>query len=214
MAGQPARPSCAGRPGRGDDQPHLRPARRLRVARALRRGLPAGAGDGSTCCSSSAGRRGAGAARPPRLAGSPAVAARRARADGRRRGRPPALATAGQVGAGRPDARARSTRCGARSSGATSSPTRSSRWSPRRGSPAAATGTAVAQRLAAVPGRHGSGRGVWCETYWLPEADLVELRDGVTVNRGCVVQTHLFHDRVLSMDRVTCGPARRSGPTA
>ncbi len=47
------------------------------------------------------------------------------------------------------------------------------------------------------------GRGVWCETYWLPEPDLVEMRDGVTVNKGCVVQTHLFHDRVLSMDRVT-----------
>ena len=47
------------------------------------------------------------------------------------------------------------------------------------------------------------GQGVWCETYWLPEADLVDLRDGVTVNQGCVVQTHLFHDRVLSMDTVT-----------
>ena len=43
---------------------------------------------------------------------------------------------------------------------------------------------------------------MWCETYWLPEPDLVELRDGVTVNKGCVVQTHLFHDRVMSMDRV------------
>ena len=39
------------------------------------------------------------------------------------------------------------------------------------------------------------GRGVWCETYWLPEADLVTLGKGATVNRGCVVQTHLFHDR-------------------
>jgi non-ribosomal peptide synthetase-like protein len=47
------------------------------------------------------------------------------------------------------------------------------------------------------------GRGVWCETYWLPEADLVELQDGVTVNRGCVVQTHLFHDRLLSMAPVS-----------
>ena len=46
------------------------------------------------------------------------------------------------------------------------------------------------------------GRGVWCETYWLPEADLVVLGDGATVNQGCVVQTHLFHDRVLSMDTV------------
>lgn len=46
------------------------------------------------------------------------------------------------------------------------------------------------------------GRGVWCETYWLPEADLVRLGDGATVNRGCVVQTHLFHDRIMRMDTV------------
>jgi non-ribosomal peptide synthetase-like protein len=46
------------------------------------------------------------------------------------------------------------------------------------------------------------GRGVWCETYWLPEADLVTLEKGATVNRGCVVQTHLFHDRVMRMDTV------------
>ncbi|CAN1545326.1 NRPS_term_dom, non-ribosomal peptide synthetase terminal domain of unknown function [Mycobacteriaceae bacterium] len=46
------------------------------------------------------------------------------------------------------------------------------------------------------------GRGVWCETYWLPEADLVRLGDGSTVNRGCVVQTHLFHDRIMRMDTV------------
>ncbi len=30
------------------------------------------------------------------------------------------------------------------------------------------------------------GRGVWCETYWLPETDLVELGDGATVNQGSV----------------------------
>jgi non-ribosomal peptide synthetase-like protein len=46
------------------------------------------------------------------------------------------------------------------------------------------------------------GRGVWCETYWLPEADLVTLGEGATVNRGCVVQTHLFHDRIMRMDAV------------
>jgi non-ribosomal peptide synthetase-like protein len=46
------------------------------------------------------------------------------------------------------------------------------------------------------------GRGVWCETYWLPEADLVTLGRGATVNRGCVVQTHLFHDRIMRMDTV------------
>ena len=56
------------------------------------------------------------------------------------------------------------------------------------------------------------GKGVWCETYWLPEADLVDLRDGVTVNSGCVVQTHLFHDRMLSMDTVTLRAGATLGP--
>ena len=46
------------------------------------------------------------------------------------------------------------------------------------------------------------GRGVWCESYWLPEADLITLGDGATVNRGCVVQTHLFHDRIMQIDTV------------
>lgn len=46
------------------------------------------------------------------------------------------------------------------------------------------------------------GRGVWCETYWLPEADLVTLEKAATVNRGCVVQTHLFHDRIMRLDTV------------
>jgi non-ribosomal peptide synthetase-like protein len=66
----------------------------------------------------------------------------------------------------------------------------------------AATGTPVLNLWLRTMGAR-VGRGVWCETYWLPEADLVELQDGVTVNRGCVVQTHLFHDRRLSMARVT-----------
>jgi non-ribosomal peptide synthetase-like protein len=56
------------------------------------------------------------------------------------------------------------------------------------------------------------GTGVWCDTYWLPEPDLVELQDGVTVNHGCVVQTHLFHDRVLSMDRVVLRTGATLGP--
>ena len=58
------------------------------------------------------------------------------------------------------------------------------------------------------------GRGVWCETYWLPEPDLVELRDGSTVNAGCVVQTHLFHDRVMSMDRVVLRAGATLGPNS
>ena len=56
------------------------------------------------------------------------------------------------------------------------------------------------------------GRGVWCESYWLPETDLVTLGAGATVNRGCVVQTHLFHDRVLSMDAVTIEAGATLGP--
>lgn len=56
------------------------------------------------------------------------------------------------------------------------------------------------------------GRGVWCDTYWLPEADLARLGDGSTVNRGCVVQTHLFHDRIMSMDTVTLETGATLGP--
>ena len=56
------------------------------------------------------------------------------------------------------------------------------------------------------------GRGVWCETYWLPEADLVTLGRGATVNRGCVVQTHLFHDRIMAMDTVVLGKGATLGP--
>jgi len=56
------------------------------------------------------------------------------------------------------------------------------------------------------------GRGVWCETYWLPEADLITIGDGASVNRGCVAQTHLFHDRVMSMDTVTFAAGSTLGP--
>ncbi|BBY64451.1 Pls/PosA family non-ribosomal peptide synthetase [Mycolicibacterium helvum] len=56
------------------------------------------------------------------------------------------------------------------------------------------------------------GRGVWCETYWLPEADLVTLQRASTVNRGCVVQTHLFHDRIMRMDTVVLEEGATLGP--
>jgi non-ribosomal peptide synthetase-like protein len=49
------------------------------------------------------------------------------------------------------------------------------------------------------------GRGVWCETYWLPEPDLVRVGDAAGIGPGCVLQTHLFHDRLMSLDRVTLG---------
>jgi hypothetical protein len=44
------------------------------------------------------------------------------------------------------------------------------------------------------------GRGVGA-TYCLPETDLVELATGPP-STGARWQTHLFHDRMLSMDRV------------
>ncbi|WP_230985335.1 Pls/PosA family non-ribosomal peptide synthetase [Microbispora oryzae] len=56
------------------------------------------------------------------------------------------------------------------------------------------------------------GRGVTCATYWLPEADLITLGDGVSVNRGCVLQTHLFHDRVMSIDTVDLQRGATLGP--
>jgi non-ribosomal peptide synthetase-like protein len=56
------------------------------------------------------------------------------------------------------------------------------------------------------------GRGVWVESYWLPEADLVTLGDGVTVDRGCVLQTHLFHDRILRTDTVVLREGATLGP--
>jgi non-ribosomal peptide synthetase-like protein len=56
------------------------------------------------------------------------------------------------------------------------------------------------------------GRGVWTDSYWLPEPDLVTLGDGATVNRGCVVQTHLFHDRVMSIDTVSLESGATLGP--
>lgn len=77
----------------------------------------------------------------------------------------------------------------------------------------AATGTLVLNTWLRTMGAR-IGDGVWCETYWLPEADLVTLDDGASVNAGTVVQTHLFHDRVLSMDTVTVKRGGTLGPNS
>ena len=58
------------------------------------------------------------------------------------------------------------------------------------------------------------GRGVWIETHWLPETDLVALGEGATVNAGTVVQTHLFHDRMLALDTVTLRRGATLGPNS
>ncbi|MFD7904045.1 Pls/PosA family non-ribosomal peptide synthetase [Kitasatospora sp. NPDC059722] len=56
------------------------------------------------------------------------------------------------------------------------------------------------------------GRGVWCETHWLPESDLVTVEAGASVNRGTVLQTHLFHDRVMRLGTVHLGAGSTTGP--
>ena len=58
------------------------------------------------------------------------------------------------------------------------------------------------------------GRGVWIESYWLPETDLVVIGDGATVNQGSVVQTHLFHDRRFAKDYVTLKRGATLGPNS
>ena len=65
----------------------------------------------------------------------------------------------------------------------------------------AATGHAGAQRVAAVAGRQDRPRRLVRDLLAARSRTSSTLRDGATVNPGCVVQTHLFHDRVLSMDR-------------
>lgn len=47
------------------------------------------------------------------------------------------------------------------------------------------------------------GRGAWIESYWFPETDLCFVGAGATVGPGTVVQTHLFQDRVMSLDAVS-----------
>ncbi|CAM5617287.1 amino acid adenylation protein [Streptomyces xanthochromogenes] len=73
------------------------------------------------------------------------------------------------------------------------------------------TGTPVLNWWLRSLGAH-IGRGVWLETYWLPETDLVTLGDGASVNRGCVLQTHLFHDRIMRLDTVRLAEGASLGP--
>lgn len=58
------------------------------------------------------------------------------------------------------------------------------------------------------------GRDVWCETWWLPEFDLISIGDRASINRGTVLQTHLFHDRVMSLETVTLGAGSTLGPNS
>ncbi len=43
------------------------------------------------------------------------------------------------------------------------------------------------------------------ESTWLTEYDLVKIGDEVNLNADCTLQTHLFEDRVMKMDRIDIG---------
>ncbi len=104
------------------------------------------------------------------------------------------------------------TRCGAPSSGATSWPDTfievlAAPFFARVTVPPAADHVVPHDGDPGRPGRVG-------ETYWLPEADLVTLGDGATVNQGSVLQTHLFHDRMLATDTVQLRRGATLGPNS
>lgn len=56
------------------------------------------------------------------------------------------------------------------------------------------------------------GRDVWCETMTITEFDMVELGDGCVVNRHGLVQSHLYHDRLLRIGPVSLAPGSTLGP--
>ncbi|MBI1751802.1 MAG: amino acid adenylation domain-containing protein [Acidobacteria bacterium] len=49
------------------------------------------------------------------------------------------------------------------------------------------------------------GSRVCMESTWLTEYDLVDIGDGAQLNSDCTIQTHLFEDRVMKMDRIHLG---------
>jgi non-ribosomal peptide synthetase-like protein len=46
------------------------------------------------------------------------------------------------------------------------------------------------------------GTGVYIDTAEFTEFDLISIGDHVTLNRDCTLQTHLFEDRVMKMERI------------
>jgi non-ribosomal peptide synthetase-like protein len=58
------------------------------------------------------------------------------------------------------------------------------------------------------------GSDVWCETLTITEFDMVTLGDGCALNRGCVVESHLFHDRVMQIGPCVVGAGATLGPSA
>ncbi len=58
------------------------------------------------------------------------------------------------------------------------------------------------------------GRDVWCETLTITEFELASLGDGAAVNRHSVVETHLFHDRMMRIGPASLGAGSTLGPSS
>jgi len=64
--------------------------------------------------------------------------------------------------------------------------------------------------LRAMGARIGSD--VWFETTSVSEFDLVEIASGGVINRGAVIETHLFHDRLMRLGPSVIGSGATLGP--
>ena len=76
----------------------------------------------------------------------------------------------------------------------------------------AAAGTPVLVAVAAQPRAPRSAGGCGARRTGCPRPTWSRLGDGVSVNRGCVLQTHLFHDRVMRLGTVDLDHGATMGP--
>ncbi|HLI31486.1 MAG TPA: Pls/PosA family non-ribosomal peptide synthetase [Solirubrobacteraceae bacterium] len=58
------------------------------------------------------------------------------------------------------------------------------------------------------------GSDVWCETLTITEFEQATLGEGCAINRHAVVETHLFHDRVMQIGPTRIGAGATLGPSA
>jgi non-ribosomal peptide synthetase-like protein len=58
------------------------------------------------------------------------------------------------------------------------------------------------------------GKDVWCETLTITEFEQATLEDGCAINRHAVVETHLFHDRLMQIGPIQIGAGATLGPSA
>jgi non-ribosomal peptide synthetase-like protein len=54
--------------------------------------------------------------------------------------------------------------------------------------------------------------GVWCDSHYAGEFDLIRVDAGATVNRNSVLQSHLFHERLMRMDKLHLRAGATLGP--